>query len=249
MENNQILESTNYDEFKILLGNRSVNDGHVNELIESMQENGNLKIPIIVNEKKEIIDGQHRYFAWLLRKEPITYIIKKGLGLKEAQVMNDRNRNWKDSDFLQSYLELGLPEYKKYNEFKKKYEFGHSTNLLLLIGKSDHKEVTRAFKQGTFVVRRWTEACAIADLIVEIAPYYEGYKRRSFVMACRILFKTIGFDKATLIKKLKFSQELMVDCLETTHYVELLARIYNRHNQGKRIGVIREGNKIEVVMQ
>ena len=49
--------------FKILEGNRNINLGHVERLVKSIQENGFLKMPIIVNDDFEVIDGQHRLMA------------------------------------------------------------------------------------------------------------------------------------------------------------------------------------------
>ncbi len=109
-----IYQSSEYDKFKLLLGNRSVSDSHVQEIIESIKLHGNLAIPAVINDKNEIIDGQHRYFAWFALKLPITYIIKPNLGLKEAQAMNDRSKDWTDKDFLASYLALGMDEYRTY---------------------------------------------------------------------------------------------------------------------------------------
>ena len=49
--------------FKILDGNRNINLGHVERLVKSIEENGFLKMPIIVNDNFDVIDGQHRLMA------------------------------------------------------------------------------------------------------------------------------------------------------------------------------------------
>ena len=70
----QIHWTTDYDIFKQLLGNREINYNHVRRLIKSMQEEY-LIVPIQVNEKMEVIDGQHRIAACKELGFPIYYMI------------------------------------------------------------------------------------------------------------------------------------------------------------------------------
>ena len=54
-----------YEMFKFLDTNRVPNQRITKKLEKSIQEHG-IQIPIIVNEDKQIVDGQHRF--WALRK-------------------------------------------------------------------------------------------------------------------------------------------------------------------------------------
>ena len=56
----QVLTTTSYSRFKPVDGNRNKNLLHINRLKKSMSENYLFTV-IIVNEKYEIIDGQHRF--------------------------------------------------------------------------------------------------------------------------------------------------------------------------------------------
>ena len=60
----QVRTTVRYDDFHILPGNREINQAHVLELIESFGK-ANLfdAHPVVVNEKMEVIDGQHRLEA------------------------------------------------------------------------------------------------------------------------------------------------------------------------------------------
>ena len=58
----EIRETNNYDIFKNMLGNRELKDKNYKKLMRSINEK-QLIIPILVNEKFEIIDGQHRFSA------------------------------------------------------------------------------------------------------------------------------------------------------------------------------------------
>ena len=57
-----VMKSNNYDMFKFMEGNRKISSTNLNQIISSMKEK-QLVIPITVNEKFEIIDGQHRFSA------------------------------------------------------------------------------------------------------------------------------------------------------------------------------------------
>jgi len=54
-----------YEMFQFLDSNRQPNDRIVSKLEESIKQNG-VQIPIIVNQQKQIVDGQHRF--WALRR-------------------------------------------------------------------------------------------------------------------------------------------------------------------------------------
>ena len=55
-----IYETRDYKAFSFITGNRNINKSHLEKLRKSMMEML-IPIPIVVNEKLQIIDGQHRY--------------------------------------------------------------------------------------------------------------------------------------------------------------------------------------------
>jgi hypothetical protein len=85
---------------------------HVKRLKESFQK-AYLLSPIIVNEKFEIIDGQHRFEAAKQIGVPINFLVAPKYGLKEVQMLNENMKNWKNEDYLNAYCDLKHPEYLK----------------------------------------------------------------------------------------------------------------------------------------
>ena len=81
MSHNDLQIHSTYDlnVFKILEGNRNINLLHVERLVKSIEENGFLKMPIIVNKNYEVIDGQHRLEAAKKSKSMVYYIIEKNV--------------------------------------------------------------------------------------------------------------------------------------------------------------------------
>lgn len=228
----QVQTTSEYAQFQTLDGNRAINELHLKRLVASMRTTYLLS-PIVVNERKEIIDGQHRYHAAKSLGLPINYIVVNGYGLREVQILNANSKNWTANDYLEGYCDLGYEDYLTYRTFKMKYGFGHNECMAMLSGTTTTGRVVEAFYDGTFKVKSYRDACATADLLVQVAPYYPGYTRRSFVLAMIGLLKNERFVFAEFIAKLTIQPTALVDCTKVPQYVELIERIYNYKRQGK----------------
>ena len=62
-EVNKVYQTNDLTICKEIGGNRVPNPQHVKRLCSSIKENGMLCNPILVNEKMQVIDGQHRLLA------------------------------------------------------------------------------------------------------------------------------------------------------------------------------------------
>lgn len=113
----QIHSTADLSVFKILEGNRNINLGNVERLVKSIEENGFLQMPIIVNENYEVIDGQHRLMAARKLNSIIYYHKVNNYDLKTAIVLNRNQSNWSISDYIKSYCDLGYKDYIKLQEF------------------------------------------------------------------------------------------------------------------------------------
>lgn len=107
----QIFQTTDYSKFKVLLGNRDINERHVKTIENSYEKIGQLDLPILVNEKMEVIEGQHRLQACKNKGLPVYYTIQEGLGLEECQALNISSANWKLDDYIDSYAKQGVTSY------------------------------------------------------------------------------------------------------------------------------------------
>lgn len=232
---NKVYSTTDYKKFSFLESNRDLRLNHVQELKESIIQTP-LDKPIDVNEKLEIIDGQHRYMAWWELNMPILYIIHPGWGAKEVPILNSNQKNWNVSDFVNMYTDLGNDHYAKYKEFSERYGFTHMANSILLTGSQHSGKSTRNFNDGKFEVKKWTWGNIMAKQIIELKAYYPGYKRAAFVAAYVQLSMDKNFDHAVLMDKLTFQSRKLVDCTTTSEYYELIREIYNfRSRNGTRL--------------
>lgn len=228
---NQVHTTTDYFLFKSIEGNRNKNLLHINRLKKSMSENYLFTI-IIVNEKYEIIDGQHRFDVIQELKLPLNYIVCNGYGLNEVHILNQNSKTWTSDDYLDGYCKLGYKDYLKYREFKELYGIGHYECMWLLNG-SQLSNPTQVFFTGDFKIKNYNEACKIIEKIMLVEPYYEEWKRRSFILAMLQLFKNPNFELTEFLQKLKLQPTALSNCSTTNQYVSLIEEIYNYRRREK----------------
>ena len=234
---NQVLQTNVHSIFKRQKGNRPINKNHLDRLILSMKKKY-LISPILVNEKMEVIDGQHRLQAQKELNLPTYYIKNKGYGIEETRIFNQNSNNWTANNFMEAFCDLGMPEYIKYKKFQKKYKFNLQCTMNLLMGNnsSQNGNVYEIFKAGLFKVTSLKQATKIAESVLEIGEYYLGYKRRSFITAIQKSMSLKEYNHKYFLKKLKSQRTRMVDCTSWKQYLTLMEDIYNyRTMKEKRI--------------
>lgn len=232
---NQVMMTNDYNMFKTIEGNREVNKLHLRRLKDSIQEKY-ITVPIIINEKNQIIDGQHRFTSAKELNKPVYYIRVNGLGLKDVHRLNTNTKNWTADAYLDGYCRLGKQDYIIYRDFKNKYGFGHNETNALLSGKSRMGGTkNQAFKDGNFKIVNLDNATTNAEKICMVGKYYEGYKRRAFVYAMLDLFENPKYNHAEFLNKLSFQSRSLVDCTDVQQYLILIEEIYNykRNKQQK----------------
>tara|TARA_R110000803_G_scaffold132256_1_gene199458 strand:+ start:726 stop:1448 length:723 start_codon:yes stop_codon:yes gene_type:complete len=224
---NQVLMTNDYSMFKSMSGNRDVNDLHIKRLKDSMQEKY-ISVPIIVNEKNQIIDGQHRFQSAKELSKPIYYIKIGGLKLQDVHRLNTNTKNWTADSYLDGYCKLGKEQYLIYRDFKERFGFGHNETQALLSNKSRMAgSRSTKFKDGDFVIEDYNLAIRNAEKIGMCSEYYEGYKRRSFVYAMLDLFDNDDYNHAEFLNKLSFQSVKLQDCTTIDQYLVLIEEIYN----------------------
>jgi len=224
---NQVIKTNDYSMFKIIDGNRSINKLHLRRLKKSIEEKY-ITVPIIVNQKFQIIDGQHRFTAAKELGMPINYIKVNGLDLSDVHRLNTNSKNWTADSYMEGYCKLGIEEYMMYRDFKNRYGFGHNeTNALLTNRTSASGHHIEAFNQGTFAVVDYGLAIRNADKITQVAQHYDGYKRRGFIYAMLQAFTNPKYNHSEFLKKLSFQKDKLYDCSKAEQYLELIQKIYN----------------------
>lgn len=229
----EIQKSKDYSMFKTLDGNRTINRVHLERLKKSMAEQY-LLCPIIVNNKYEIIDGQHRFQAAKDLGLPVYFFIVRNYGLSEVQRFNSNQKNFGYEDFLQGYCDLGFEDYVILREFKSKYGLDWNSAFLFLTGESSSRMGDK-FKNGEFKIKDLKKADLLANRLVDFAKHYEGWKRRSFVLAFHRMATSKKYDHLQMLAKLKYLSAKLVDCVDAEDYLSLLESIYNYKNRNEQV--------------
>tara|TARA_B110000977_G_C10926819_1_gene435444 strand:+ start:98 stop:880 length:783 start_codon:yes stop_codon:yes gene_type:complete len=246
-EVNKVYKTNDLDLFTPIKGNRPTNPMHIKKLAYSIEHNGLLQNPIIVNEKLDVIDGQHRLAAAKQANSSIFYIIVKGYNLKEVQTLNLNQKNWSKKDFLNGYADMGVGSYIKLRDFTlKNKDFSLSDCITLCSNRDDttfnisnkfragrknptnQKEV---FIEGTWVGNSFDLGQKIANKLKLIETYYDGYSRTSFIRAFLSVVKNENFVFDVFLNKLKIKK--LDHCLSITEYKLLIEEIYNYKSRNK----------------
>jgi hypothetical protein len=239
----QVHTTTNYEKFKTLMGNRKTSEVHIKRLTNSFKVSY-LFSPILINEKWEIIDGQHRFLAAKELNLPINYIIVEGYGLNEVQILNTNSANWKKEDYLKAYCDLGVTPYLQLREFMNHFpDFGIAVCEQLVtnnVGGSNNKNQmskshlkVKNFQEGRLSIPDLNQSYENAEKVMMFKPYYEGYNRSIFVAALIGIFKNENYNHAEMLSKLAQQQSCLTHCTNVTQYKLLIEEIYNFRRREK----------------
>ena len=202
---NTVKKTTDYDKFKFIDANRDQNRGHVEKIKAAFAEIGNLtKVqPILVNEKMQIIDGQHRFIAAKELEQPVYYTQMTGLGIAEARQMNILHRGWTVQDYANSYALTGNQNYIKYLRLKEDYGFGHTVILSCTTEEGHATNILRDFREGNFVIHDEDAAVEKLEFLSDLAEVADIVAYRPIALALLKLVRGENFDKDRMLKKIK----------------------------------------------
>lgn len=246
VEVNQVLITDDLSIFKNIDGNRPPNPQHIKRLSKSIEKNGILCNPILVNEKMEVIDGQHRLAAARKVGSGIYYIILQGYKLSEVHTLNLNQKNWSKRDFMEGYADMGVTPYIKLREFVKRnndFEFGtcislcqntsSSTSRTAGMNVARDKNCVQVFEEGTWKGGDFDKAERIAEDLRLVGKYYAGYNRNAFATTMITLMKRSNFDFNEFMRKLRIQPTALVDCAKGSQYKALIEDIYNYRRREK----------------
>lgn len=235
--------------FTFLKGNRPPNPQHIARLTASIKRYGMLINPILVNERYEIIDGQHRYLAAKELGSPIYYIIVNGYALEQVHTLNINQKNWTTKEYLHGYANMGLKDYIVLRDFWHKHNWLSLNSAIALCANiSSSRNITDSarirngkledrssdFRSGTYKVNNIQLAEINALKLKAIEPFFpEGYNDTRFIGTMLVLFRNQNYNHDTFIKKLQLQQSALTRCATREQYKLLIEDIYNYKSRNK----------------
>lgn len=233
--NYEVLVTDSYDIFSFMKGNRNVNPFNLKRITESMKTRC-LFSPILVNNKMEIVDGQHRFLAQKELKLPIYYINVGDYSTEEVHILNTNSSNWRRIDYLQGYIDMGLRPYIMLKQFMDLYpELGLKNSLLIATLKQKNQEKTKSkyFESGNLKAFDIQYSKKIADMIQDYSVFYDGYTRNSFVLALTFIFNNKNYDHKKMLSKLSRMKGQITDQTNYKIYIDQLEEVFNYSSKNK----------------
>ena len=247
-EVNKVYKTNDLSIFKQIGGNRVPNPQHIKKLKTSILQYGMLCNPILVNEKMQVIDGQHRLIASKQAESFIYYIILKNYSLNEVHTLNLNQKNWSKKDFMDGYADMGIESYIKLRKFiEKNLDYSFTDCISLCSNKSSLEAANsnkyklknpilseqEVFFEGTWKGKDFELAQEWAEKIRLIKPYYIGYNRTIFIRTMIGLFKNENFNYSDFMHKIRLQPTALVDCVNISQQRLLLEEIYNYRRRDK----------------
>lgn len=191
-----IFQSMDYNKFKMHPKNRNLNIANLRNIKNSMQKK-NLFNPILVNEKFEIIDGNHRFKSCKELNLPILFMIVEGYDVSEMQTLNLNKSNWEHNDYLTLYVKENMSNYLKFKELKDKYNI-HFSDLIHIVDTLSsspigEKQLFMLFDEGQFNIEQYDKVVNFLDELSIFNPF-ECRKNTGFVRAFLKLYTESFYD-------------------------------------------------------
>jgi hypothetical protein len=242
----KVYSTKNCTFFKCLEENRFINEAHVRSLMESFEKDGYLFTILYVNEKLQIIDGQHRFEAAKRKGLPVHFMIIPKWGLREVTTLNVNSRNWTINDFMEAHAKGGNPNYVRFKEFFDAHEFDVTVCQLIITGQRTrgHAAIDK-FRSGQMQVdeQQITDAFIKAKKMLDFKTFHpHGWKSRNFTEATLVLFNVRGYDHSHMVEKLRNYPELLLQearSLRVEEYHKIFLDKYNFRKQKNKIEIAR----------
>lgn len=232
MKTNPVLETTDYSMFKKLSGNRLKNKLHIQKLVDSFEAHPALMQarPVIVNDKYEVIDGQHSLEAAEAAKIPVFYIVIPGISLEETRLLNSTQRRWSLKDYAISW-QSERPDIRIALELHE--QFGVALSKIGLLarkgtaGTGGGSSVSK-MQDGTFKIEDLPRLINLLQMLEDFSGNTEKWNKDSFVIAFNKMVKSDGYDHQRMMTHLGKTQ--LQHRSSYSDFLRDLEIIYNRGN-------------------
>lgn len=232
-------KTSNYDQFTFIEGNRSINEGHVKKLEASILRNNLLHLnPIIVNEKMQVIDGQHRLEVCRRNDIDVWYVVGSREELDEVIDLNTATRKWGMNEYLESHISRGNQHYSKLKSFCEEYDLPLMVGAGLLAnvhGGGSRRKFAEDFKLGLFKSTHPGSGEFVAGVLRDVKKFMDAgvWRTRDFMDAVIYLFSEKMVERKRFVHKIELYGSMLVRRAGRQDYLRDLEQVYNFRQQGE----------------
>jgi len=235
-----------YSRFKVLDANRAILPLHVKKLAASLLKKNLLKYrPILVNEKMQVLDGQHTLQGAMLAKERVWYVIAVGMELQDIYLIQTTRKDWVLANHFHFWAALGNDLFKKIMDFCRTNRLT-VTNFLSLSGADSGRHFDK-IRQGIFrinadevfpfILEKLQYIKTVVDKVkihakheVGKAPPHEYAESLGFTKALTLLLDCKAFNRELFLKKIVPRSHKIRHCGSIGEYFEMFKEIHNTSN-------------------
>jgi hypothetical protein len=235
MKQVKILNESDYSKFSTINGNRSVSEKKIQTIVNDIENGFNMLpyCPIIVDDKFNIIDGQHRFLVCQKINSPVYYVVCEDLTLLQIAQLNSRAQKWSINDFLNCYIKLGIEDYSTLNEVAKKHKISIATCGSLLMHFEVKSSIKEDFESGNFKVKHLAETEYVLQKTNYLFSDYVFSKDRYLIGAVKKLIEVNKCDFEKLKSKIAQAPMMMDRQSNVKSYIYNIERVYNFKNQNR----------------
>lgn len=201
----KVQSTFSYSMFRFIDGNRTVD--HSEKIEKVIKEAGLLVIPILVNERFEIVDGQNRFTACRNLGLPIYYIVQPGIGVDEIATLNSASKNWTGLNHIHYYAhsEKKISDYVYFENLMKAYPWATQRVLAYAVhGLSGFGFVSKV-KTGDLKcsIEQYENAVRTLEYVEQFRDYIDkiGGRKEYYYFTVAFCYSDEKVDNDYLLKK------------------------------------------------
>lgn len=242
----EVQETTNYELFCNVKGNRDINVSHVNKLIAAIKRKNLSEMPIYVgpmnkNGQYPILDGQHRFQAYKILSLPIRFLVVEYISINDVAGMNSTKLSWSNKDYLKRYVDKNIPSYIYYKKFMETYGLDNKFSVVTTILNGCYKRergLELNFLDGKFDISEAGQknAEAIGVFFLNIFDILDKEVKNSFFMFALLhAISHKGFNTDHFIGKLKKRSKMFSGCVNTYQWYDVIKKVYRTRNNKYKV--------------
>lgn len=227
--------TTKYEMFKDIASNREVDEKHVRKLMQAITKKNMLNLnPILVNDKMEVVDGQHRLEAAKRLGVQIFYLTDSSIQKADIAALNSNQKGWTMMDYINFYTVEKRPGFDKLSAFLSQHPMLPPSTAMVMIS-DDGSRNTKGVLEGRINTANYENGLKIAEMVKEYRNMCDHAYERNFVLAVIHCFYVPGYDHAAMQAQLETQSRCLVRCINKKQYIELFEEIYNRNKSKNKL--------------